>query len=427
MGKTTLALRYAHDNVDASRLVWWIRADTADSITADLAELARRIRGGHGPADQTMDDAAVWAVTWLQAHPGWLLVFDNAMEPAEIHRVIGQLRQTGRFLITTRLQRGWNTTLTPLPVLEPEAAQRLLKGLAGVSEDDVDEARALAEDLGYLPLALRQAGAYIAQTRHTVAHYRELFASRPGRMMSAAPGTDPDRTLARVWRITLDVLQEREPRAVDVLRVIARYAPTGVPCDLIEPYVDDPLDLPEILGLLDDYNMISYRGPAVDVHRMVQMMARTPEPDDPHRTEDLVAAARDRAVDLLLAALPADPEDDAWKAPVWRRNLPHVEALFDKTRAEPDNESTARLAARTGRFLRTQGRRRSALDLLKRATSASARILGEEDPSTLVVKRWSADAYREFGEFDRAVRLAESVVEDFERTLGATSPETRKA
>lgn len=160
VGKTTLALHYSHDHVGAYRLVWWIRSDTPELIEAGFAALTLRLRGGGAEGDLTTAQAAEWAVGWLQTHPGWLLVFDNAEKAEYVYAWTGQLRSAGRHLITSRYKRGWVCDPIPLSVLDEEASLALLSRLGGADDEAEDdgEARALADDLGHLPLALEQAG-----------------------------------------------------------------------------------------------------------------------------------------------------------------------------------------------------------------------------------------------------------------------------
>jgi hypothetical protein len=87
VGKSTLALQYAHRYRDAYTLVWWVGAETAESIVSGLAGLAMALcpqwAGAVGP-----DERAAWAVLWLQEHEGWLLVFDNVEDPAARRRPV---------------------------------------------------------------------------------------------------------------------------------------------------------------------------------------------------------------------------------------------------------------------------------------------------------------------------------------------------
>ncbi|MFF1378429.1 tetratricopeptide repeat protein [Streptomyces sp. NPDC058308] len=424
VGKTTLALHYAHGHREAYRLVWWIRADTPDLIDTGLAALAARLRGD-APALATAQ-AASWAIGWLQTHPGWLLVFDNAERPQDVRAVTGQLGSAGRQLITSRCRAGWTGEPIPLPVLTADDSTDLLTRLT--DGGDEDEARALAEDLGHLPLALEQAGAFIAQTMMTTGEYQEMLGRYPGEATDAAPeGSDPARTMARIWRITLDVLAERDPRAVDLLRVAAWYAPTGIPRDLLAPLAENPVDLARILALLANYNMITLDRWTLGVHRLVQMVARTASEADPHRAGSLVSEARDRAAVWLCDTLPGDPMDNVAGWPTWRRLLPHAEALLDAWRPEEDTERTQILLNQVALYLQAQGEVRKATALLHRCLEASIRVRGADDPVTLGTRNNLAGAYETAGEVDRAIRLFERTLADRLRVLGPDHPDTLRS
>ncbi|MGH3187645.1 MAG: hypothetical protein ACRDOL_10355, partial [Streptosporangiaceae bacterium] len=121
-GKSTLALQFAHRNRNRYNPVWWISADSGVSVTTGLAELAARLDPYASLTAKTSAEAAAWAIGWLQANDGWLLVFDDAT-PRAIEPVLGTLAG-GRYLITSRRATGWHRVARPLPlaVLDADAA-----------------------------------------------------------------------------------------------------------------------------------------------------------------------------------------------------------------------------------------------------------------------------------------------------------------
>ncbi|MEV5980688.1 tetratricopeptide repeat protein [Streptomyces sp. NPDC052114] len=422
VGKTTLALHYAHGHVGDYRLVWWIRSDTADLIDTGLAALAARLRGEGAPVLATAE-AASWAIGWLQTHPGWLLVFDNVERPEDVGAITGQLRASGRQLITSRCKDGWSGEPIPLPVLDAGASLDLLARLT--AGDDEEEARALAEDLGHLPLALEQAGAFIAQTSITIGEYRAMLRDYARDTTEAAPqGSDPTRTMARIWRITLDVLHERDPRAVDLLRIAAWYAPTAMPRELFAPLAENPVDLAGLLALLANYNMITLDQGTIGVHRLVQTVARTVSEEDPHRTEPLVLEARDRAAEWMGDMLPKQPHNNVAGWPTWRRLLPHAEALLEVWRPEEDTSTTSLALNQVASYLEGQGEVPKAIELFRRALEADTRALGVDHPNTLASRNNLAHAYASAGDTARAIPLYEETAADYVRVLGADHPDT---
>jgi len=205
VGKSELALHYAHACHDQYELMWWITADDACQIEVGPASLAARICPEIAVAATTCD-AAGWAICWLQTHTSWLLVLDNAKNAEHIQPLLGQLHG-GHIVLTTRRDLGWHRLATPIPldVLAPVPAVELITAATGrTGPADQATGAAIAAELGYLPLALDQAAAYISQTRITLDSYLTRLRQYPARMHAAsAEGGDAQRTVSRLWDMTL--------------------------------------------------------------------------------------------------------------------------------------------------------------------------------------------------------------------------------
>ena len=156
VGKTQLAVEYAYRHGPEYSLVWWLRSEEPAALAADYAALARELNL------KEKDDPNQWVVTaavrrWLGQHGGWLLIFDNAPEPGEVAGYLpGEV--LGHVLITSR-NPNWGSLAAALkvPVLPREEAVDFLLHRTG--QTDRQAAAQVAAALGYLPLALEQAGA----------------------------------------------------------------------------------------------------------------------------------------------------------------------------------------------------------------------------------------------------------------------------
>ncbi|KJV79689.1 hypothetical protein RHORCCE3_1877 [Rickettsia hoogstraalii str. RCCE3] len=100
----------------------------------------------------------------LVDNPGWLLVYDNVNNYREIAPF---LPETGGHVILTTRQRHWPTkfSILPIDVMTEEESIKTIKTLIqrNVTLEEENAIRELVEILGYLPLALVQASAYIKQ------------------------------------------------------------------------------------------------------------------------------------------------------------------------------------------------------------------------------------------------------------------------
>src|SRR3712207_8722740 len=97
VGKTQLALEYAHRFAADLDLVWWIDAEQPVLIPNQLAALASRLGL---PAGSTVADTVDRLLAELRRRVRWLLIFDNAERPTDIaaYRPGG----AGHVLITSR-------------------------------------------------------------------------------------------------------------------------------------------------------------------------------------------------------------------------------------------------------------------------------------------------------------------------------------
>ncbi|MGW6505943.1 NB-ARC domain-containing protein, partial [Nonomuraea angiospora] len=355
VGKSTLAARCAirwSARAGGPHPVWWITADSASAVQAGLAGLATALQPELSEA-LPLEALAERAVAWLAAHRGWLLVLDNVTDPADVAMLLAR-RLKGRIVVTSRLAEGWHrygAHLLRLDVLtEPQAVELLLRIADHLDADD-GEAADLCRELGYLPLAVEQAAAYLHQTRLTPARYLEFLRDNPAVMYDqTARGSDAMRTIARIWRITLDSLADT-PLAGHLLRTLAWWAPEAIPRTLLDPA--NPAKVTTALGALAAYNLVVLDADTVTVHRLVQAVARTPDPGDPHRRPTDIDFARYLATGLLNQARPHDAEDPA-RWPIWRALLPHIEALSDHTDPASDILVSADLLSWTARFLLSQ-------------------------------------------------------------------------
>ncbi|XVS63993.1 tetratricopeptide repeat protein [Actinosynnema sp. CA-299493] len=425
VGKSTLAARFAHLHTDRYTPVWWITADSPSAIDTGLADLATTL--APQSADLPLEQRTELGLRWLATHDRWLLVLDNLTTPADAAGLLERVR-TGTIVITSRQGTGWRGVATvPLDVLPAEEAVELLTRIVRAEQPDADltDADRLCEELGWLPLAIEQTGAYLAQTRITPAAYLDLLKRYPTRMFTAtAEGGDAQRTMARVWHVTLDRLADT-PLVGRVLRHLAWYAPDAIPRALLAGVFDEP-DLSEALGRLAAYSMITLTGDTVGVHRLVQALTRTPDLTDPHRQPTDIAHARDTTATALATALtgtdPGLPAD--W--PVFQTVLPHARALLDHTDTDTDTDTKplCYLADRLGVYLNGQGDTTTAIALHTRSAHSHQRLYGPDHPNTLTSRNNLAYAYKSSGDLGRAIPLYEATLADTERVLGPDHPNT---
>jgi len=429
VGKSTLAARWAAAHAAEHSLTWWITAATPADIDAGLAALAVALQPaltGMLPLEALREGA----VQWLAARCGWLVILDNVTDPADVAPLLARA-SAGRYLITSRRASGWHATgVVPvrLDVLDPAEAQALLTSiLAPDQPQEPDGSAELCAELGFLPLAIEQAGAYLAQAGASPREYLDLLARYPAAMyQAAAEGGDAARTIARTWHVTLDRLAD-DPLAWQVLRILAWYAPDTIPRTLLDGLADPPAVL-RAVGRLAAYSMLTADAGTLAMHRLVQAVTRSPDREDPYRNPQAIDDAQNQATRQLVGALPGGQDPAAWHDPAsWpglRMLLPHIDALASHAPPDTDTQDTAYLLNQAGQFIATQGQPGRAAGYIQRALAGYARVLGADHSLTLGSRNNLAYAYQAAGDLGRAIPLYEQNLADRLRVLGADHPDT---
>jgi NB-ARC domain len=243
IGKSALAARYALLHASEYTQVVWVGAEDPARIEAGLGRFAIALEPQLGEI-LSSDALAERATAWLAAHDHWLLILDNVNSVNDIAPLLARLGGESRhFLATSRRATGWhriNAAALQLGVLEPDEALALLAGILRTAPDDLDGGAELCAELGLLPLAISQAGAYMDQNHLGPRDYLRLLAEHPAHLYATGDeDTLSERTIARIWRVTLDRLAD-DPLPGQVLRILAWYAPEAIPRALLDGLAAPP-------------------------------------------------------------------------------------------------------------------------------------------------------------------------------------------
>lgn len=413
VGKSELAIWYAHANRSSYQLVWWIDGASAQQVTIGLAGLTTRL---HSPAPLAY--AQAWAIGWLQSHSGWLLILDNVEELGDISGLLGQLNGRGHVLITTRRDLGsallgkWGLVPLRLQVLNETASADLLIQLSGRPSELADAAQ-LAQSLGHLPLALEQAGSYINQRHITICDYRKRLAEEPARVYATGPEGGPsDRVVAQIWAMTMNTVFKRSHFAYHMVFTLAYLSSQPLPADVLTQ-LGDARDVEDALTALASYSLIEYSGTHVRIHPLVQSVTRAWLEENCRTANDNDGPCRCNqhrvaAINLLLATLPPDPRNDASGWPRWNELLPHVITLAANIRRRIFD--FGKLYGLAGHYLHSQGQFTQAVEMFEMALAD----YGEQPPKPLrdlllSLRNDLAMAYANAGRFEDSIKMYESM------------------
>ncbi len=427
VGKTMLAASYTWAcQEEGWPVIAWIAAETTDQILTGLAALATRL-GERRPDDDTAT-AAARAKAWLAAikQPA-LLVFDNATDVAAV-RSWSPATGATRVVITTR-NGAFLRAYQPLEVevFTPEQAAAFLHERTGLT--DPEGAKALATELGHLPLALAQAAAVIARLRLDYATYMELLNGfNVSDYLTAESGDAYPTGTAQAILLSVTQAEATLPAAGRILPILAVLSPAGVPLPMLTALSDDEnpqIEIRRLLADLADTSLIAFSkdGTAVLMHRLVQRVLR--ERAAHHGN---FSTAIDQATALLRAFNITLPDGhQLWKTRATvEMFVEQVDTLYQHA---PNNAAITAdllsLRAWCGWCLRELVDLTRAIPLLERTLTDRERVLGPDHPHTLASRYNLANAYASAGDLTRAIPLHERALTDYERVLGPDHPDTR--
>ena len=467
VGKSTTAAALADRvRVDAD-VVWWLRSDQETSLVDDVVELADRL--GIGELDDRRERARQAIRHLSESDLRWMLVFDNVDDERMVEPWVPKTGR-GLSLVTTRDRS--MTQLGPtidVDVLPADLAvdfllDRVRDGDAAAAADR-EGAASVADLVQGLPLALEQAGAWVA------AGALNTWSKFSGRFADAAKNPFPDGSTPlgyelATWasiQVSIDAAAERSPLAEPLWHVLGWLASDDIPIEWLCAIADgdffdaDADELEEAVTELERYSLVALDGEAIDeVHRVVQAAAkRSAGPE-----------SGGAAVAALRAASPGQGNDpESW--PVNRRLLPHALAARDAGAGMPDSvddlvgvldacaatvqlsgdplasvalfESNRDMAethlgdrhrltlssrASLAGSYRAAGRIPEAIALYERVLADRVEVLGDRHPDTLASRSGLAGSYWSAGRLDEAIELDERVLADRVEVLGDRHPDT---
>lgn len=291
VGKTQIALQYAHTYLKDYRLIWWMDAENRLTLQNGAVSFLRL--QGYPVEDKNVEDIRRLFVDYFNRHRDWLLIYDNAEYgmPDEYEALLSYFPENvsqGNILLTTCCRNAFEDAVhMEALVFGKEEALSFLQNRSDI--DDKNNAGKLAAQMGYLPLALEYAAAYIRETPGMdYTAYSKKLEQFGIKVLDYRVGYRAyKQTVREAFHITLDKILEDSAinpmsksaeqflnicaflasEEIDV-RIFFHYG-KGLP-DPVRLVLGNELECDALVRTLTKYSLVRANGNTLSIHQLLQ-------------------------------------------------------------------------------------------------------------------------------------------------------------
>ena len=396
VGKTQIALEYVYTHRALHDRIYWLSGVDQATLLSGFQEIAKRTRC----IDETMDlnpsDVAKSVLSWLNQQSDWLLVIDNLDDPTVVEDYLPE-RSPGRLtLVTTRNPNSdeFQAEAFEVGVLDNDDAIELLSirskvGPMGDTPQAKAEAAEIVREVGCLPLAIEQAGAYIREISKDIFKFLPSYRKNRKTHHTRIPKGNWKyaKSIATTWRLSFQQVEQNNRAASRLLKLLAFLNPDGIMTDFLEAgkdgldadlqaLISDTDSLYEALSELERFSIIQRQnyddGQRIFIHRLVQSVVM----------DDLSDSDRGNMIGQVLGlGLSAFPDptqlrSSASTLELSRRYRSQVMSCLRHQECEVKATSWHNLSARVAGFLYVDGFYSDCAKLSSLTIGVTTKVLG---------------------------------------------------
>ncbi|KAJ6564845.1 hypothetical protein B0H19DRAFT_1068345 [Mycena capillaripes] len=437
-GKTQTALKFIQKSSHFSDK-FFLDASTTETIQTGLKKIATLKNAGN-----TSQEALQWLTTQCEE---WLLFFDNADDPnLNLNRFLPHCSH-GNIIITSRNPelRGYGGSYSFVTDMDEDEAVAVLLQSArcDVSPANKGIAAEIVKVLGYLPLAIVQAGAFILKSG-ALENYLDLYRKNRAQLLSEKPVQSHDDyawTVYTTWQMSFDKLS---PPAAMFLQLCAFLHQDGIsedifsraatyefsfwgpsreelqkPVDFLSKFVGstgewDSLKFLQVTNEIRAYSLINFdpERKVYSIHPLVHSWCRSMV-NDPELYHSIMVAVIGMSTTQIVDQ---DRELTSLKL------ISHVDSLLHE-----NPQVAMEFGVEYGQLYWHSQRYKQAEELFVKLLEKQRKLLGDNHPDTLNAMCSLAATFSNSGQLQKAEELEVIVLEKRRKLLGEDHPDTLNA
>lgn len=413
IGKTELTRAFAQDHEEDYAFIWFINCATDTQKNQNYRALAKVLELSILD-DEAPEQVETKVYNFLEYHSyekPWLIIYGNVEQAFK-------LPKGGCVLMTSRTKNVWkiNKECIPLAKFSEHESVELLSKITGQNSSHLPK---LAQELGYFPLALYQAASYIQRDKCTIDGYlKVLKKSSAHDKMFPDEKRDQD-TVQTVWQITLQKLEQNNPKAYAWFKICAFLNPDEIPQEWVtdwlkkQPRRAGDCNKTQIFKALEDLSLIGKRGNGYSIHRLLQQVTRQSQ----NEKEGFKQAWK-----VVIDNYPKKERFENWRqAETWIAQAKSIEGHHDfQTFSE---EEQANMLDMIGSSLRDLGRYMEALKYRQKALGTWEKVFLLYSPDLAKKYNNIAVNLRDLGLFKDALEHNQKALKVLEEALPPGHPD----
>ena len=448
-GKTALALEFCRRAQARGyfRSILWVDAASLTTVTHSFENLADHLTKRtrvfddlQACVDFVKDTIETWAAPWM-------LVFDNFDQPGKVSNIMKYVPRAvnGAVLVTSRHPEsaGLGAVFEITSMKEEEGADLLFhRTRYPPTFQNVEGARSVVQLLGYLPLAIDQAGAYIAARKISFSAFVDHFNHRKQKVLQHTPdlwdyrkkiGQEQQETALSVfatWELSFQQIagnDEQKVRAGHFLSLIGFFGNIDIRESMLKAYFEQSKIKPpwmKIFASGNRWDTYEYEDIVVDLSQLSLLQYRRSETTaecrimlhplirDWIQCRLLSINRKDFVVEVILVLKSyidqSYAEDDNWPLQITREVLTHIDTCmesYDESFPPPAkavSEEVRDSLLTFGSFYNRHGRYQQSERLLSRVLEDVESSFGPKDIRTMETTSYLAEVFLSLGLYQEA-------------------------